>query len=211
MGLAQNGKTMRVAIIHDYLNQYGGAERVLEALHELYPEAPIYTSLYDPEAMPDSYRGWDIRTSWMQQLPLSYDDGLRLFVHACVDVRLPLGQQPAAVLLSGREPYLSNCDIVPCGRFIVHGHTSLRARNPEITKYRANLDTGAVYGWPLTAAVFDEKRPEPIDILFDRNSKIGEFFRFIEFLHSKLQSKSEPPFPCPQKMPNIRTLFRSSK
>ena len=60
---------MRVAIIHDYLNQYGGAERVLEALHELYPEAPIYTSLYDPAAMPDSYRGWDIRTSWMQQLP----------------------------------------------------------------------------------------------------------------------------------------------
>src|SRR5204862_7861331 len=69
MGLAQNGKTMRVAIIHDYLNQYGGAERVLEALHELYPAAPIYTSLYDPAAMPHSYRDWDIRTSWMQRLP----------------------------------------------------------------------------------------------------------------------------------------------
>ncbi len=60
---------MRVAIIHDYLNQYGGAERVLEALHELYPAAPIYTSLYDPAAMPGSYREWDIRTSWMQRLP----------------------------------------------------------------------------------------------------------------------------------------------
>ena len=60
---------MRVAIIHDYLNQYGGAERVLEALHELYPHAPVYTSIYDAEAMPALYRGWDIRTSWMQQLP----------------------------------------------------------------------------------------------------------------------------------------------
>ncbi|HEX9373723.1 MAG TPA: glycosyltransferase [Roseiflexaceae bacterium] len=60
---------MRVALIHDYLNQYGGAERVLEALHELYPEAPIYTSIYDPAAMPDCYRTWDIRTSWMQRLP----------------------------------------------------------------------------------------------------------------------------------------------
>jgi glycosyltransferase involved in cell wall biosynthesis len=60
---------MRVAIVHDYLNQYGGAERVLEALHELYPAAPVYTSIYDPAAMPAAYRDWDIRTSWMQRLP----------------------------------------------------------------------------------------------------------------------------------------------
>ncbi|GAB4110895.1 MAG: glycosyltransferase [Roseiflexaceae bacterium] len=60
---------IRVAIIHDYLNQYGGAERVLEALHELYPTAPVYTSIYDPEAMPAAMRTWDIRTSWMQRLP----------------------------------------------------------------------------------------------------------------------------------------------
>ncbi len=60
---------MRVAIVHDYLNQYGGAERVLEALHDLYPTAPVYTSIYDPAAMPAFYRSWDIRTSFMQRLP----------------------------------------------------------------------------------------------------------------------------------------------
>ena len=60
---------MRVEIVHDYLNQYGGAERVLEALHQLYPSAPVYTSIYDPLAMPASYRDWDIRTSFMQGLP----------------------------------------------------------------------------------------------------------------------------------------------
>ncbi|NWF79778.1 MAG: glycosyltransferase [Chloroflexi bacterium] len=60
---------MRVAIVHDYLNQYGGAERVLEALHELYPAAPVYTSLYDPATMPEAYLSWDIRTSFMQRLP----------------------------------------------------------------------------------------------------------------------------------------------
>lgn len=62
-------KLMRVALIHDYLNQYGGAERVLEALHRLYPDAPIYTSIYDRDAMPDYYQDWDIRTSFMQNLP----------------------------------------------------------------------------------------------------------------------------------------------
>jgi glycosyltransferase involved in cell wall biosynthesis len=61
---------MRVALVHDYLNQYGGAERVLEQLHALFPDAPIYTSIFDPVAMPDDYRHWDIRTSFMQRLPL---------------------------------------------------------------------------------------------------------------------------------------------
>lgn len=38
---------MRVALVHDYLVQYGGAERVLEALCEIFPLAPIYTLVYD--------------------------------------------------------------------------------------------------------------------------------------------------------------------
>ena len=59
----------RVALVHDYLNQYGGAERVLEALHALFPRAPVFTSIYDPDAMPTFYREWDIRTSFMQGLP----------------------------------------------------------------------------------------------------------------------------------------------
>ncbi|OAN47563.1 glycosyl transferase [Chloroflexus islandicus] len=60
---------MRVALVHDYLNQYGGAERVLEALHALFPAAPVYTSIFDPAAMPVAYQQWDIRTSFMQRLP----------------------------------------------------------------------------------------------------------------------------------------------
>ncbi|WP_299755342.1 glycosyltransferase [uncultured Chloroflexus sp.] len=60
---------MQVALVHDYLNQYGGAERVLEALHELFPVAPVYTSIFDPATMPAAYQHWDIRTSFMQRLP----------------------------------------------------------------------------------------------------------------------------------------------
>jgi len=54
---------MKVAIVHEYLNQYGGAERVLEALHELFPEAPVYTLIHDPHSMPDFYQKWNIRES----------------------------------------------------------------------------------------------------------------------------------------------------
>jgi len=59
----------RVAIVHDYLNQWGGAERVLEEMHTLWPDAPIFVSIYDRERMPAAYRAWDIRTTFMQRLP----------------------------------------------------------------------------------------------------------------------------------------------
>ena len=55
--------------VHDYLNQNGGAEKVLEAIHDLYPSAPIFTSIYAPELMPAKYRSWDIHVSFMQHLP----------------------------------------------------------------------------------------------------------------------------------------------
>lgn len=61
--------TRRIAIVHDYLVQFGGAERVVEALHDLWPSAPIFTSLYEPEAMPESFAAMDVRTSFMQRLP----------------------------------------------------------------------------------------------------------------------------------------------
>lgn len=60
---------MRTVLVHDYLNQYGGAERVLESLVALYPDAPIHTSIYDPDAMPDAYRNWSIKTSFLDSLP----------------------------------------------------------------------------------------------------------------------------------------------
>lgn len=57
---------MKVAIVHDFLTQYGGAERVLDAICEIYPDAPIYTLVYDPDKMGDLYKGKDIRTSFLQ-------------------------------------------------------------------------------------------------------------------------------------------------
>ncbi len=60
---------MQLAIVCSWLNQYGGAERVLEVVHDMYPQAPIYTSIYAPAAFPERYRSWDIRPSFMNHLP----------------------------------------------------------------------------------------------------------------------------------------------
>ncbi len=61
---------MKVALVHDYLNQMGGAERVVLAFHEIFPDAPIYTSIYDPKRVDAAFQHMDVRTSFMQKLPL---------------------------------------------------------------------------------------------------------------------------------------------
>src|SRR5690606_33388614 len=59
---------MKVAIVCDWLTNMGGAERLVLELHQAFPDAPIYTSTYDPSKMP-LFKGADIRTAWFQRLP----------------------------------------------------------------------------------------------------------------------------------------------
>jgi glycosyltransferase involved in cell wall biosynthesis len=60
---------MRTALVHDWLNQIGGAENVLETLVSMGPGAPVYTSMVGRDLVPEAYGSWDIRTSFMQRLP----------------------------------------------------------------------------------------------------------------------------------------------
>ncbi|WP_373231254.1 glycosyltransferase [Cohnella sp.] len=60
---------LRVAIVHDYLNQMGGAERVVGVLHRMFPQAPIYTTVADRNKLLPELTDSDIRTTWMQKLP----------------------------------------------------------------------------------------------------------------------------------------------
>lgn len=66
---AQSGDNLRVAIVHDYLNQMGGAERVVGVLHRMFPDAPIYTTILDREKLLPELRDADIRVTWAQRIP----------------------------------------------------------------------------------------------------------------------------------------------
>lgn len=59
---------MRVALVHDWLTNLAGAERVMLAIHDLFPDAPIYTSVFIPEEFPDLADA-DVRTSFLQKVP----------------------------------------------------------------------------------------------------------------------------------------------
>ena len=66
---------MKVALVYDRINKWGGAERVLLALHKLFPDAPLYTSVYDREKAPWALRfnsgQANIKTSFLQKFPFA--------------------------------------------------------------------------------------------------------------------------------------------
>ncbi len=63
---------MKIAIVHDQLQEFGGAERVLVALKKIYPDADVFTSFYNPETLGihrGNFEGWTIKTSWADKIP----------------------------------------------------------------------------------------------------------------------------------------------
>jgi glycosyltransferase involved in cell wall biosynthesis len=92
---------MKVAIVCDWLTGIGGAERVVYELHNLYPDAPIYTSQYDPSGI-DWFEEADVRTTWLQKLP----PGLKKFLpllRAWTFSRLDLSEYDLVISSSGAE------------------------------------------------------------------------------------------------------------
>lgn len=62
---------MRVAIVHDWMSNVGGGGRVLAEIHRLFPDAPVYTAVSDPDTLPPEMREWDIRPSFLQRVPFA--------------------------------------------------------------------------------------------------------------------------------------------
>ncbi len=117
----------------------------------------------------DSYAVKSVRelprdhVEWLRSLRLSHDDGRRFFVHAGIDPERPLHVQNEHDLIWIREPFLSARR--DYGRLIVHGHTPVAAGSPDLRANRVNIDTGAVFGGPLTAAVFSTAETMPLAFL----------------------------------------------
>lgn len=97
---------MNVALIHDWLNQSGGAERVLERLVEMFPGAPVYTSMYWRAGMSEAYRAWDIRTTWMDRLPGIYRHHQTYFpLYALAFARLDLSAAGYDLVFSNKSGF----------------------------------------------------------------------------------------------------------
>ena len=91
---------------------------------------------------------------FLESCPLSHETEELFFVHAGIQPRLPLEWQTEDDMLWIRDPFLEHDGPFP--KLVVHGHSAVQA--PEHRGNRVNLDRGAGWGRPLTAAVFEEGR-----------------------------------------------------
>lgn len=190
------GKSARLIFLGDYIDRGPDSRGVIERLMSLQRERPDHVICLrgNHEAMalaaiasPDDYEEyWRANggattlasfgvfharelpqevVAWMAALLYANDDGLRYFVHAGIDPSKPLTGQTDHDRIWIREPFLSSHATFE--RLIVHGHTPLMTAKPDVRPNRINLDTGAVYGGPLTAAAFVAEKREPIGFLTD--------------------------------------------
>jgi glycosyltransferase involved in cell wall biosynthesis len=98
-------KIPKIAIVADWLTNYSGAENVISAFHDLFPDAPIYTTMYKPDKMRELGNLKNVHTSWLDKIPFAKHQFL-------------LGQMPTAVEMFNLDEYdivLSSCHSVSKG------------------------------------------------------------------------------------------------
>jgi glycosyltransferase involved in cell wall biosynthesis len=116
---------MKIALVHDYLIQYGGAERVLEAFGEVWPEAPIYTLLYDPKLVHNRFNDKLIHTSYLQKVPFAKKHH-RIFPPLMMSAIEQFDLDNYDVVLSDSSSFAKNLITDPSTLHICYCHTPMR-------------------------------------------------------------------------------------
>lgn len=114
----------RVALAHDYLNQRGGAERVALEFAGMWPRAPIYTSLYRPESTFPEFKRFDVRTSFLDRLPI--DRGFRALFPLYPAAFRSLGPVDADLLVTSSSGWAHGLRVRDGGRHVVYCHNPAR-------------------------------------------------------------------------------------
>lgn len=134
---------MNLALAHEYFSARGGAERVIEVLHEMWPEAPVLTFFHDARrygALP----GWRLRTSYLQQLPIGggiHRALLPLYPHAAERLGVPDGTD---VLLSSTSAFIKGLAL------------------PERTVHVAYCHSPTRYLWDQSERYVQDEVPAPL-------------------------------------------------
>ncbi len=120
---------MKVALVHDYLRDYGGAERVLEALHRIFPDAPVYVAFVDQQKLGvhwEKFADWDLRESWLTKIPFykKLFSPLRIWAPNYFQA---FDLSDFDLVISSSNAYFSKAVLVPNGLHVCYCHTPARS------------------------------------------------------------------------------------
>lgn len=116
---------MNLALAHEYFSARGGAERVVDTLHAMWPEAPVYTFFHDRDSYGD-LEGWTLRTSYLQSLPIG--GGLHrlllpLYPSAARSLRVAPGTD---VVLTSTSGFIKGLTLPDGCRHVAYCHSPTR-------------------------------------------------------------------------------------
>jgi glycosyltransferase involved in cell wall biosynthesis len=115
---------VNVALAHEYFAAWGGAEQVVRELHGLWPDAPVYT-LFAEDRHGQALAGWDLRTSWMQRLPLG-DGRHRLLLPLLPRAVESIEVAPVDVLVSSSSAFIKGLRLPDGARHVCYCHAPTR-------------------------------------------------------------------------------------
>lgn len=137
-------RSPKIAIVCDFLTTMGGAENVVLALHEAFPEAPIYTAIYNVNKMP-LFRELDVRPSGLQKLPRAMRAHHKLFPTIAVKAMRKLDLSAFDIIIA--STYLHGHQVTktrPDQTLIAYCHTPPRYYWSHYAEYRKNPGFGAL-------------------------------------------------------------------
>lgn len=140
---------LKIAIVHDWLASAGGAggaEKTLEAVLEIFPDAHVYTTVYNPERMPERFRRYNIRTTFVQKLPFArthYQLYLPLMPIAIENLNL----NKYDIVISFNHSFAKGVITKPSTLHICYCYTPLRY---VWDMYRTYLTYEDISGWKKT-------------------------------------------------------------
>ncbi len=192
-------KKFKVALIHDYLREYGGAERVLEVLHQMYPAAPVYVSFVDQRAMGlhwQRFADWDIRQTWFAKIPLikKLYSPLRVLVDRAF---MSLDLSAYDLVISSSNAFEAKAVQVPSGKHVCYCHTPPRALYGYSTMTDWKKNPVIKFGGAIInhyMRIIDFKHAQKVDY-FIANS--DETARRIEKFYRRQSQVIHPPVNVP--------------
>lgn len=193
-----NKKQPKIAIVHDWITNKGGAERVVLAFHKAFPEAPIFTSVYTPENI-DWFDGLDVRTTYLQKLPKPFRKLHKFFPMLRVKAFQKLDLSEYDIILSSSSAESKQVRKTRPGQIhICYCHTPIRYYWSHYDEYRKNPGFGKLNWLVKFAMLFtvpslrkaDFEAAQKVDLFIANSTEIQA--RIVKY-YKKPASFINPP------------------
>ena len=173
-------QAMKVALVCDWLTELGGAEKVLLAFHEMYEDAPIYTSQYRPRKA-HWFKGMDVRTGWLQPFP-AWSRRLIVPLRQHFFTHLDLSEYDLIISVTGADAKF----IQPRGKHICFCHVPTQYYWGKYHEYLKNPGFGPLN--PLIRPIFRKIAPHLRQRDFLASQKPDQFITISQFAKQEIKA-----------------------